>query len=92
MPDITSLLIDIAPFIAIGIAAQMIDGALGMAFGVITQTLLVSAMGVPPATASASVHLVELFTRAHPGRAISGTAMSIGGCFGGWSPSACWGA
>jgi hypothetical protein len=62
MPDLIPLLIDIAPFIAIGMAAQMIDGALGMAFGVITQTLLVSALGVPPATASASVHLVELFT------------------------------
>lgn len=62
MPDIVPLLVDIAPFIAIGMAAQMIDGALGMAFGVITQTLLVSAMGVPPASASASVHLVELFT------------------------------
>ena len=55
MPDISSLLIDIAPFIAIGMAAQMIDGALGMAFGVITQTLLVSALGVPAATASAMV-------------------------------------
>ncbi|AOL93156.1 sulfite exporter TauE/SafE family protein [Porphyrobacter sp. LM 6] len=62
MPDLLPLLIDIAPFIAIGMAAQMIDGALGMAFGVITQTLLVSALGVPPATASASVHVVELFT------------------------------
>ena len=62
MPDIVPFLIDIAPFIVIGMAAQMIDGALGMAFGVITQTLLVSALGVPPATASASVHLVELFT------------------------------
>lgn len=62
MPDLVPFLIDIAPFIAIGMAAQMIDGALGMAFGVITQTLLVSALGVPPATASASVHLVELFT------------------------------
>ncbi|WP_086606804.1 sulfite exporter TauE/SafE family protein [Erythrobacter donghaensis] len=62
MPDIVPLLIDIAPFIAIGMAAQMIDGALGMAFGVITQTLLVSALGIPPAAASASVHLVELFT------------------------------
>jgi uncharacterized membrane protein YfcA len=62
MPDIVPLLAAIAPFIAIGMAAQMIDGALGMAFGVITQTLLVSALGVPPATASASVHLVELFT------------------------------
>jgi uncharacterized membrane protein YfcA len=50
------------PFIAIGFVAQMVDGALGMAFGVITQTLLVSLLGVPPATASASVHLVEVFT------------------------------
>jgi uncharacterized membrane protein YfcA len=62
MPDIVTLLVDIAPFIAIGMAAQMVDGALGMAFGVITQTLLVSALGVAPASASASVHLVELFT------------------------------
>jgi len=62
MPDFVHLLVQIAPFIAIGFTAQMIDGALGMAFGVTTQTLLVSAMGVPPASASASVHLVELFT------------------------------
>ncbi len=33
-----------------------------MAFGVITSTLLVGLLGVPPATASASVHLVECFT------------------------------
>ena len=50
------------PFIAIGFVAQMVDGALGMAFGVISQTLLVAVLGVPPATASASVHLVEMFT------------------------------
>ncbi|MFM7404036.1 MAG: sulfite exporter TauE/SafE family protein [Erythrobacter sp.] len=62
MPDLGQLFVDILPFIAIGFTAQMIDGALGMAFGVTTQTLLVSAMGVPPASASASVHLVELFT------------------------------
>jgi uncharacterized membrane protein YfcA len=62
MPDLAQLLVDILPFIAIGFTAQMIDGALGMAFGVTTQTLLVSAMGVPPASASASVHLVEMFT------------------------------
>ena len=54
-------LADIAPFLLIGFAAQLIDGALGMAFGVISQTLLVS-IGVPPAAASASVHLVEVFT------------------------------
>ncbi len=53
---------DILPFIAVGFAAQIIDGALGMAFGVISQTLLVGVMGVAPATASASVHLVEVFT------------------------------
>ena len=50
------------PFIAVGFAAQLIDGALGMAFGVISQTLLVAVLGVPPATASASVHVVEMFT------------------------------
>ncbi|MBV5324111.1 MAG: sulfite exporter TauE/SafE family protein, partial [Rhodospirillaceae bacterium] len=43
-------------------AAQMVDGALGMAFGVISSTLLVSVLGVPPATASAGVHLVECCT------------------------------
>ncbi|HEY5724021.1 MAG TPA: sulfite exporter TauE/SafE family protein [Allosphingosinicella sp.] len=52
---------DVLPFIAIGFAAQLIDGALGMAFGVISTTLLVS-LGVPPATASAGVHTVETFT------------------------------
>lgn len=50
------------PFVAIGFAAQIVDGALGMAFGVISSTLLVSVMGVPPARASAGVHLVEIFT------------------------------
>jgi uncharacterized membrane protein YfcA len=52
---------DLLPFIAIGFAAQLVDGALGMAFGVISSTLLIS-MGVPPAAASAGVHLVECFT------------------------------
>lgn len=50
------------PYVGIGFAAQLVDGALGMAFGVISSTLLVSAMGVPPARASAGVHLVEFFT------------------------------
>ena len=49
------------PFIAVGIVAQLIDGALGMAFGVISTTLFVT-LGVPPATASAGVHTVECFT------------------------------
>lgn len=57
----------ILPFIAIGFGAQLIDGALGMAFGLINSTLLVSVMGLPPAVASASVHAVETFTTAASG-------------------------
>lgn len=56
----------ILPFIAIGFAAQMIDGALGMAFGQISSTLLIS-IGVPPAAASAGVHTAETFTTAVSG-------------------------
>jgi uncharacterized protein len=55
------------PFIAVGFAAQLVDGALGMAFGVITNTLLVGVMGVPPALASQRVHVVECFTTAVSG-------------------------
>jgi uncharacterized membrane protein YfcA len=44
----------------------MIDGALGMAFGQISSTLLVT-MGVPPAAASAGVHTAETFTTAVSG-------------------------
>ena len=61
---LTSILADpsaLLIFVAIGFAAQLVDGALGMAFGTISTTLLVS-MGVPPATASAGVHTVESFT------------------------------
>lgn len=58
--DITYLL----PFIGVGFAAQLVDGALGMAFGVITNTLLVAVLGVPPAIASQRVHVVECFTTA----------------------------
>src|SRR3546814_19603681 len=46
---------------AVGFGAQMVDGALGMAFGVISNTLLLT-LGVPPAAASAGVHTVEAFT------------------------------
>ena len=49
------------PFVLIGFAAQLVDGALGMAFGTISSTLLIS-IGVPPATASAGVHAVETVT------------------------------
>lgn len=55
------------PFIAVGFAAQVVDGALGMAFGVISNTLLVGVLGVPPALASQRVHMVECFTTATSG-------------------------
>ena len=54
-------LVALLPFIAAGFAAQLVDGALGMAFGVISNTLLIS-LGVAPAAASAGVHTVETFT------------------------------
>lgn len=50
------------PFILIGFAAQLVDGAAGMAFGVIMNTLLVGVLGVPPAIASQRVHVVKCFT------------------------------
>lgn len=60
-------LAELLPFIAVGFAAQLVDGALGMAFGVISNTLLVGVLGLPPALASAKVHLVECFTTATSG-------------------------
>ncbi len=45
----------------IGFLAQLIDGALGMAYGVSSTTALISA-GLSPAIASASVHTAEIFT------------------------------
>ena len=53
-------------FALIGFTAQLVDGALGMAFGVISSTVLVS-VGVPPAAASAGVHTAETFTTAVSG-------------------------
>lgn len=44
-----------------GFIAQMIDGALGMAYGVSATTFLMS-FGITPAAASASVHTSEIFT------------------------------
>jgi uncharacterized membrane protein YfcA len=66
---IASILADpvqLLPFVLIGFAAQMVDGALGMAFGQISSTLLIS-IGIPPATASAGVHTAETFTTAVSG-------------------------
>jgi len=57
---------NIFTFILVGFIAQMINGALGMAYGVSCNTFLLS-IGVPPAIASASVHSAEVFTTAISG-------------------------
>lgn len=53
-------------FVGIGFIAQMIDGALGMAYGVVSNTFLLG-MGIPPAAASASIHAAEVFTSGFSG-------------------------
>jgi uncharacterized protein len=45
----------------VGLAAQLVDGSLGMAYGVTSTTLLL-AVGLSPALASASVHIAEVGT------------------------------
>lgn len=52
---------DLILFICIGFAAQLVDGAIGMAYGLISTSILLS-FGVPAATASGSVHAAEVFT------------------------------
>jgi uncharacterized membrane protein YfcA len=52
----------------VGLVAQLIDGSLGMAYGVTSTTLLLTA-GVVPAVASASVHLAEVGTTLASGAA-----------------------
>lgn len=52
---------DFVLFVAVGFAAQLVDGAIGMAYGLSASTVLLS-FGVPPAMTSASVHAAEVFT------------------------------
>ena len=59
---------DLLLFIAIGFAAQMVDGAIGMAYGITATTALLS-MGVAPSAASAAIHTAEVFTTAASGTA-----------------------
>jgi uncharacterized membrane protein YfcA len=59
---------DVLLFVAVGFVAQMVDGAIGMAYGVTSASVLLS-LGIPPATASACVHAAETFTTAASGAA-----------------------
>lgn len=65
---------EILPFVVIGFVAQLIDGALGMAFGAIATALLVGFMGLTPAQASYRVHIIKCFTTA-----VSGASHAISG-------------
>lgn len=48
-------------YFVVGFLAQLVDGTLGMAYGVTSSTLLLS-IGLPPAIVSATVHAAECFT------------------------------
>ncbi len=62
LPPLTPDLLDaLLPFILIGFVAQLVDGALGMAFGVIANTALLW-LGTPPALATSYVHVIKVFT------------------------------
>lgn len=52
---------DILLYVLLGFLAQIVDGALGMAYGVTSNSLLLS-FGVSPTAASASVHIAQVFT------------------------------
>lgn len=58
--------VEFLTYVLVGIGAQLIDGALGLAYGVSSTTFLMS-VGVTPAAASAAVHVSEVFTTAASG-------------------------
>lgn len=82
---------DFLLFTLVGFLAQAVDGALGMGYGVISSTVLLS-FGVSPAAASASVHAAEVFTTAASAgsHAVNKNVnwklfapLALGGCVGG---------
>ncbi|MBM3514457.1 MAG: sulfite exporter TauE/SafE family protein [Alphaproteobacteria bacterium] len=56
----------VAFFAAVGFVAQLVDGAIGMAYGLTASSLLLT-FGLSPAVTSASVHSAEVFTTAASG-------------------------
>lgn len=57
----TEVMEDFWIFVVIGFLAQLVDGALGMAYGLTASSFLLS-LGLPPVTVSATVHMAETFT------------------------------
>ena len=80
---------DFVLFVAVGFAAQLVDGAIGMAYGLSGTTVMLS-FGIPPATASASIHAAESSRPASPASRTGASAMSTGRSFGGWRCRAWW--
>lgn len=64
--QVFALVAPLTLFLGIGFLAQLIDGSLGMAYGVISSTALLT-FGVPPAQASAMIHAAECVTTAASG-------------------------
>lgn len=54
--------------ILVGFIAQIIDGSLGMAYGITSNSILLS-FGIPPVASSASIHTAEIFTAGAEGLA-----------------------
>ena len=90
------MLDDVMLFAAVGFLAQLVDGAIGMAYGV-TVTSVLLGLGTSPAVASATVHAAEVFTTGASGFAhwrVGNVARSlvlrlavpgaIGGVLGAW--------
>ena len=57
---------DLIGYLFVGLLAQMVDGALGMAYGATATSFLVS-IGVTTMNASASIHIAEVFTTSASG-------------------------
>ncbi|MEX2631571.1 MAG: sulfite exporter TauE/SafE family protein [Tistlia sp.] len=77
--------------VAVGFVAQLVDGALGMAYG-LTATSLLLGLGYPPVIASATVHLAETATTGvaatahHLARNVDWALvrrLAVAGCLGG---------
>ena len=67
----------------VGLIAQLVDGSLGMAYGVTSTTLLLT-VGIAPAAASAEVHLSEVGTTLARGSRTGGSVTWTGARSGGW--------
>jgi uncharacterized membrane protein YfcA len=67
----------------VGLVAQLVDGSLGMAYGVTSTTLLLT-VGIAPAAASAAVHLSEVGTTLASGASHWRFGNVTGARCGGW--------